>query len=167
MLGQKFGRLTVIASAAPYEYRGRELRCWKVKCDCAGPRSIFGFDVREDALRNGHTTSCGCVQKQQARKAKTTHGHNKAGKRKTPEYEAWCGMKQRCSNPSTDSQIKSYKEKGIIVHPAWLNSFQALYDHIGPRPSPKHSVDRIDNNGNYEPGNVRWASKTEQSLNRG
>src|SRR5258708_4053781 len=91
-------------------------------------------------------------------------GHSVRGAR-TDEYEAWVGMRKRCNNP----KHKRYPEwggKGIAVCPEWRHDFAAFLHHIGPRPSPTHSVDRIDGKKGYEPGNVRWATKTEQSNNR-
>ena len=89
--------------------------------------------------------------------------HNKSS---TPEYTAWCSMKTRCYNPNYQ-YYEHYGARGIEVADEWINDFRAFYNHVGPRPSAKHSLDRIDNNGNYEPGNVRWATDSQQKLNRG
>ncbi len=83
------------------------------------------------------------------------------GMRWTPEYQAWLGMKQRCTNHKK-REYKNYGGRGIKVCQDWLNSFQSFFDHIGLRPTEKHSIDRIDVNGNYEPGNIRWATQQEQ-----
>ncbi len=83
----------------------------------------------------------------------------------TPEYKVWCGMKRRCLNKN-DPSYAGYGAKGVAVCDEWLHSFKAFYDYIGERPSTEHSIDRIDVNGNYEPGNVRWATKLQQSINR-
>lgn len=82
------------------------------------------------------------------------------------EYRIWSGLKQRCLNPNSPA-YKYYGGRGITVHPNWVASFKAFLDDVGPRPSDLHSIDRFpDKNGNYEPGNVRWATMLEQAQNR-
>lgn len=83
----------------------------------------------------------------------------------TPEYHAWEGMKTRCAAGEESIHYSRYKARGIKVCERWANSFIAFYEDVGPRPSPLHSIDRIDNNGNYEPANVRWATRTVQQRN--
>lgn len=83
----------------------------------------------------------------------------------TPEYTSWNGMKRRCNNPNED-HWEYYGGRGIKVYGPWKNSFIAFYNYIGPKPSPEHSIDRIDNDGHYEPGNVRWATREQQLSNR-
>jgi hypothetical protein len=91
--------------------------------------------------------------------------HEFHGLRNTPEYQAWHNMKKRCTLPS-HPDYRMYGGTGIGVCPAWRNSFLAFYGDMGVRPSPQHSLDRIDPTGNYEPSNCRWATKQEQSRNR-
>lgn len=86
------------------------------------------------------------------------------GMTKTPEWGAWARMIGRCENPSTP-EYHCYGGRGIQVCREWKDSFLAFYRHVGPRPSPKHSIDRIDNNGDYRPGNVRWATRHQQQAN--
>jgi hypothetical protein len=83
----------------------------------------------------------------------------------TPEYRVWAAMKRRCCNPNVWN-FHRYGGRGIRMCDEWRDSFAAFYAHIGQRPSAQHSVDRIDNNGNYEPGNVRWATRQQQRANQ-
>ena len=92
------------------------------------------------------------------------HGHAAKG-HVTPEYRAWTQMKIRCYNPTSES-FKDYGGRGIKVCARWLNSFKAFLADLGPRPSPELSLDRIQNDKDYEPGNVRWATRAVQSVNR-
>lgn len=91
----------------------------------------------------------------------TSHAH---GLSKTPEYRIWAGIKQRCFNPKR-KEYERYGKAGITMHQPWVENFEEFYDHLGPRPSKTHSVDRIDNSLGYEPGNVRWATPEEQAQN--
>jgi hypothetical protein len=150
--GQRFGRLTVI-QRAPYDaFKGTS---WECLCDCGNRRTVFGPD-----LKNKRIVSCGCFRRENSRKLNTTHGDST-----TVEYEAWCGMKRRCTK-SDEPDWKLYGGRGIKVCDEWINDYPAFLAHIGRRPSPEHSIDRIDNDGNYEPGNVRWATPKEQRNNQ-
>jgi hypothetical protein len=83
----------------------------------------------------------------------------------TPEYQAWRSMKRRCYSPR-DKGYADYGGRGITVCPEWLHDFQAFYDHVGPRPTSQHSIDRIDNNEGYRPGNVKWSTQSGQNWNQ-
>ncbi|MEA3224481.1 MAG: hypothetical protein U9Q07_00915 [Planctomycetota bacterium] len=146
---QQFGRLTVLSEAEPVGYKRR----WHCKCTC-GRKTI----VQQGNLRRGTTTSCGCWLRERA----TTHGAASRGK-KTPEYRVWRSLINRCTNPNV-SNYHHYGGRGINVCPAWRD-FAVFLADMGPKPSPKHSIDRIDNEGDYEPGNTRWATRKQQNRN--
>jgi len=157
--GMQFGRFTVVHEAAPRRAKnGNAVRHVLCKCSCGAVK-----EVRLGSLTEGKTVSCGCFHKQQAgeqmKALAKTHGLSK-----TPVYQVWCGMKRRCFNPK-DKRYKNYGARGISVHPLWVNDFAAFASHMGPRGSAL-TVERIDNDKGYEPGNVRWATHTEQARNR-
>ena len=152
MIGNRFGRLVVVYR----DGRSGNDAAWQCRCDCGKTRR-----VRADHLSSGATTSCGCYRRANLLSMVTKHA--RAG---TPEYRAWKGMKTRCTN-DREKGWKNYGGRGIRVCDRWLNSFEAFLADVGPRPSPQHSIDRFpDNDGNYEPGNVRWATRKQQSENR-
>lgn len=91
------------------------------------------------------------------------HGVTKGGKQPI-EYQIWAAIKQRCFNKK-HPKYKNYGGRGITMHPAWAESYMAFFEHVGPRTSDQHTLDRIDNDGSYVPGNVRWATRTEQMRN--
>ena len=147
LIGQQFGRLTAIrkADSAP----GKKL-CWLCSCECGTQKIVRGND-----LCTGNTKSCGCLSRENNNKPK------KHGYASHPLYRIWRKMRHRCTNPENQAW-KYYGGRGIKC---LLPSPQALEDCIGPKPSPQHSVDRINNDGHYEAGNVRWAIPKEQSRN--
>jgi hypothetical protein len=110
-------------------------------------------------MKKGLVKSCGCLNSELAANRKRTH--DKTG---TVEWVAWCHAKQRCSDPG-DKRWLDYGGRGIHVCDEWRDDFPAFLAHIGKKPSRHHSIDRIDVNGDYEPGNVRWATKIQQANN--
>lgn len=156
--GQVFGNLTVVRRASRAEApRGHNVRpMWIVRCSCGVERQVAA-----------HKLTAGNV------KACNVDGHSwrsyevsgRAHKAPPAEYVNWRCMKQRCLNPKHQA-FPYYGGRGITICEAWSTSFEAFLADMGSKPSPSHTIDRVDESGNYEPGNCRWATKTEQSSNR-
>jgi hypothetical protein len=154
LLGQKFGKLTVVRFAGRNHGKSRNVS-WECLCDC-GNTTV----TSSGHLRSGNTESCGCG------KGKFTHGQSRVNDGVgTPEYETWRHMISRCNSVSCTG-YENYGGRGIKVCDRWLESFENFLADMGEKPSPKHSIDRINNDGNYEPSNCRWATKQEQDTNR-
>jgi hypothetical protein len=153
-LGQTFGRLTVLSE----EDHDPERKYWRCRCAC-GVESV----VRQDHLVSGRTQSCGCLVPDTTRIRSTTHGDT-IGAHRAPEYKVWCAMLERCYKPE-NTGYKHYGARGIRVCDRW-KSYENFLSDMGRRPSPKHTIDREHNDGNYEPSNCRWATYTQQARNR-
>lgn len=156
MAGRKYGRAFVVSQAASDRTRNA---MWNCLCDCGN-----NFTTMGKSLRNGFTKSCGCLNTETRIlmcKSRATHGRSK----KCSEYSAWLGMKARCYNPK-NIKFKHYGGRGIEVCSSWMESFSNFIKDVGNKPSKFHSLDRKKVDGNYEPGNVRWATPKEQSNNR-
>jgi hypothetical protein len=147
--GKRFGRWRVIA------YAGKAK--WTCACDCGGVRA----DIEGQNLREGKSRSCGCLRREVSSAVHKTHGMSK-----TPEYQAWTNLKQRCLNANRPD-YGNYGGRGILPCEEWSgrHSFEAYFAVTGLRP-PGRSLDRIDNDRGYEPGNVQWATKKQQIQNR-
>lgn len=155
--GNRYFRLMVVERAGCI----RADAAWLCECDCGQRKVVPGRH-----LRGGQIKSCGCWQfeKNQVNpNIKVKHGHDqRAGE--TAEYRAWQHMLRRC-DPASRTNFQNYAARGITVCERWRYDFSAFLADVGPRPSPSHSIDRINNNGNYEPGNVRWATRSQQNQN--
>ena len=156
IVGNKFNRLTVLG----YTHNGKNNRkFFDCLCDCGGRINTNG-----SAVRFGTTKSCGCLKRELAT-ARNRALHTKHGLHLHPLYATWLSMIARCDKPG-NNRYQYYGGRGITVCDRWRNSVSAFIQDVGDKPTPEHSIDRIDVNGNYEPGNVRWATLKEQRSNR-
>lgn len=154
MIGERFTKLVVIEECnEKFSKRGKRYVC---QCDC-GNQSI----VRSDFLKSGNTKSCGCILGKPSKPRATKERH---GMSYSSEYRIYNAMKSRCYNDKVKG-YEYYGGRGVIVCDRWLESFQNFYDDMGPRPN-ELSIDRINNDGNYEPDNCKWSNKSEQNMNR-
>lgn len=149
LIGQQFGRLTVISLAHKDE---RDQLHWMCKCTCGVEKTVKGGN-----LQDGNTRSCGCLSRQLVTERSTTHGASRS-----PEYKAWADAKRRCTNPK-DKDFPRYGGRGIQF---LFNSFEEFLAHIGTKPHEKLTLDRINVNGDYAPKNIRWATIKEQNNNK-
>lgn len=148
---QVFGRLTVVA------YAGRagkkRITMWLCRCSCGKETTVTATSLHSD------TGSCGCLRRDSSRNRNRTHGQCK-----TAEYRIWKQMRERCSYPKCKT-FAYYGGRGISVCAAWQTSFAAFIADMGPRPSIHHQIDRINNDGNYEPANCRWVTRITNARN--
>lgn len=157
--GHRFGNLVVLSLShkerREYSYGWMTIVFWNCQCDCGGVRTI-----PTARLRSGASTSCGCAKSKKLKEAHTIHG----GTNK-PEYRVWSHIKGRCNNPK-DKAFRNYGGRGVMVCDRWNDSFEAFLEDVGERPTSRHQLDRTNNNGNYEPGNVRWVLPSVNCRNK-
>lgn len=156
--GQTFGRLTVLNRVPANNKR----TYWRCLCTCGAKVTVLS-----ELLTNERTKSCGCLRRELGivlGSNSRRHGEARDGKT-TSEYRMWGSMISRCCNPNHPA-FHNYGGRGIRVCDRWRNSYEAFLADVGRRPAPNLSIDRIDNDGDYEPGNVRWATMTRQNRNK-
>lgn len=145
-IGDRFGRLVLVR---------RDGQRWHMRCDCGTDAMVLASNVRR-----GATTSCGCARRDLSSARAKTHGLSKHWL-----YKRWAEMIFRCTNPKCD-KFEFYGGRGIKVCDRWLGGFEPFLEDMGAPPTRAHSIDRINNDGDYEPSNCRWATKVEQMKNR-
>lgn len=155
LVGLRFGNLVVIELA----YKKRSGTGYLCKCDCGTEKIVLGGN-----LKAGRTKSCGCLTYAKVSEKLTRHGHATTSKKSaSPTYSSWSSMLTRCYNENNKSYIR-YGGRGITVCDRWHN-FESFLDDMGEKPKKGMSIERVNNDGNYEPGNCVWATATEQNRN--
>lgn len=160
-VGDIFGRWLIVG-AAPDRVAGK---CHKrfvyfhCRCQCGVEREVI-----EGSLRSGRSRSCGCLARERSSQVNTVHGAA-AGYAMSPEYAVWRAIIARCENQN-NKRYADYGGRGIKIDAKWRKDFKAFLSDVGPRPGPKYSIDRRDNDADYAPGNCRWATSRQQMVNR-
>jgi hypothetical protein len=154
-VGDVFGFLTIKNEIEPVFSGTQYRRRFLCECKCGNKTEKYLISLTRKKYAS---VSCGCARKN------NTHNYF-YNKEYMQEYTSWRGMKKRCYN-ETNASFKHYGARGIKVCERWFNSFENFLEDVGPKPAKDFSIDRIDVNGNYEPGNVRWADAETQAQNR-
>lgn len=157
LVGKIKGRLIVLS----FHHVKDEKSFWLCQCQCGNQKVIARNSIVDN--KSG-TKSCGCLSME--KKIAGKHGYAKHGHKKSAEYRCWISIKDRCYNKRNKRAYRDYGGRGIIVCDRWLHSYENFLADMGRAPSPKHSIDRKDNDGNYEPSNCRWATPKIQGNNQ-
>lgn len=156
LVGNSYGRLKVLERLGPGTLR--EIH-WLCQCECGNLST-----PTTSSLTGGHTESCGCLGREKVVAANTGRSKYNGFNSDSRIYKIWHGIKQRCYNPNCGDS-RNYGGRGIAMWPGWYTDIQAFADYVKEAPSPKHTIDRIDNDGDYAPGNIRWGTKKQQANN--
>ena len=159
LVGKKSGRLLVVERVDEHVTSGGQKKTmYLCKCSCGNTKVI-----QSNSLRSGRTKSCGCFNSEKSKSRRTTHGM-----RNTKAYSTWAGIKNRCFNAHTE-RYKDYGGRGITMCDEWKNNFKSFFDYVSKLPhcfEEGYSIDRIDNDGNYEPENIKFSTAAEQNKNQ-
>ena len=162
-IGSVYERLTVVSALRKYS-SGTIRWFFHCRCSCGKEKDIY-----KSSIIGGLTRSCGCLLEETrivtGSKATKTHGDASRQKGVAPEYDTYRSVLKRCYNPS-QKHYKNYGGRGISVCQRWLDGYENFLADVGRKPGPRYSLDRINNNGDYEPGNVHWATPKQQGRNR-
>lgn len=153
--GEKYGRLLVVEPIHRRKPSGKKVVDWLCRCECGNESRQAATD-----LQSGKAKSCGCLRREVTIARCTTHASSK-----TPEFRVWTNMIGRCEC-KTDDDFHNYGARGISVCHRWRESFEAFLIDMGKRPTAKHTIERLNNSGNYEPSNCVWAARKVQNRNK-